>query len=104
MAGDPGAKGLRRLRRVHDRRAATNLHQEQAKPKKTGYTPAYYRMLYKRITGWALVVLGLLVGGTHVITHLGYFQVLPNVALQDWVMGYPVAGALVLGGVILLGT
>ena len=51
MAGDPGVKGLRRLRRVHDRRAATNLHQEQAKPKKTGYTPAYYRMLYKRITG-----------------------------------------------------
>lgn len=104
MASDPEAKGLRRLRRAGARRTATNLHQEQTKPKKTAYTPEYYRMLYKRIAGWALVFLGVLVAGSHVVTHLGYFQVLPNVALQDWVMGYPVAGILVVVGIILLGT
>lgn len=103
MASDPETKGLRRLRRVRARRSATNLHREQTKRKKTAYTPAYYWMLYKRIAGWALVSLGVLVAGSHVITHLGYFQVLPNVALQDWVMGYPMAGVLVVGGIILLG-
>lgn len=101
MASDPEAKGLRRLRRVRTRRDATNLHREQAKPKKTAYTPAYYRQLYKRIAGWVLVSLGLLVGGSHVITHLGYFQVLPSVGGQDLLMGYPMAGLLVVGGIIL---
>ncbi|MGH3775988.1 MAG: hypothetical protein ACRDRR_09695 [Pseudonocardiaceae bacterium] len=102
MAGDPEAKGLRRLRRVRARRHATNLHREQAKPHKTAYTPAYYRLLYKRIAGWALVSLGLLVGGSHVITHLGNFQVLPSAGLQDLLMGYPMAGILSIGGIILL--
>lgn len=102
MASDPEAKGLRRLRRVRTRRNATNLHREQTKPKKTAYTPAYYRQLYKRIAGWALVSLGLLVGGSHVITHLGSFQVLPTVGLQDLLVGYPMAGLLFVGGIILL--
>ncbi|MCA1708808.1 MAG: hypothetical protein LC808_38230 [Actinobacteria bacterium] len=102
MASNPEAKGLRRLRRVRTCRDATNVHREQAKPKKTAYTPAYYRQLYKRIAGWALVGLGLLVGGSHVITHLGYFQLLPSVGLQDLLMGYPLAGLLILGGIILL--
>jgi len=102
MANEPAEKGLRRLRRVRARRTATNLRREQAKPRQTAYTPAYYRQLYKRIAGWVLVGLGLLVGGSHVITHLGYFQVLPRVGLQDLLMGYPMAGILVIGGVILL--
>lgn len=102
MADNPEAKGLRRLRRVRTRRNAANLHREQTKPKKTAYTPAYYRQLYLRIAGWALVSLGVLVGGSHVVTHLGYFQVLPNVGFQDLLMGYPVAGVLVIGGIVLL--
>jgi hypothetical protein len=104
MADDPAAKGLRRLRRVRARRNATNLHRGQTKPKKTAYTPAYYRQLYKRIAGWTLAALGLLVAGSHVVTHLGHFQVLPRVGLQDLVMGYPMAGLLFLGGIVLLGS
>ncbi len=42
--------------------------------------------------------------GSHVVTHLGYFQVLPNVGMQDLLMGYPVAGILFLAGIILLGS
>lgn len=104
MASDPEMKGLRRLRRVRTRRNATNLHREQTKPKKTPYTPAYYRQLYKRMAGWVLVSLGLLVAGSHVITHLGYFQVLPSAGWQDLLMGYPMGGVLFVGGVILLST
>ena len=104
MASDPEVKGLRRLRRGRTRHDAAHLHREQAKPKKISYTPTYYRQLYRRIAGWILVGLGLLVAGSHAVTHLGGFQVLPRVELQDWVMGYPVAGILVVGGVILLGT
>jgi hypothetical protein len=103
MASDPEAKGLRRLRRARNRRDATNRHREQAKPKKTAYTPAYYRQLYRRIAGWSLAGVGLLVAGSHVITHLGYFQVLPRVELQDLLMGYPMAGVLFVAGIILLG-
>ena len=104
MVSDREAKGLRRLRRLRVRRDTTNLHREQTKPKKTAHTPAYYRQLYRRITGWIFVSLGLLVAGSHVVTHLGGFQVLPRVELQDWLMGYPVAGIIFLGGIILLST
>lgn len=102
MADNPEAKGFRRFRRLRTRRHATNLHQEQAKPRKTAYTPAYYRQLYKRTGGWALIGLGLLLGGSHVITHLGAFSVLPRAGLQDLLMGYPMAGIIVIGGIALL--
>jgi hypothetical protein len=50
-----------------------------------------------------LVVLGIVVGGAHVVTHLGFFQVFTSAGLQDVVMGYPTAGALVVTALILLG-
>jgi len=102
VASDPQARWARWLRRVRRRRTACNLYEEARKPRKTQYTPVYYQRLRKQIAGRALVGLGLLVGGSHVITHLGYFQVLPSAGWQDLVMGYPMAGVLVVAGVVLL--
>lgn len=103
MASDPKARWAR-LRRVRRRRTAGALYEEEHKPRKAQFTPVYYQRLRKQVSGWVLVGLGLLVGGSHVITHLGYFQVLPSVRWQDLVMGYPMAGVLVVAGGVLLST
>ena len=67
------------------------------------YTAAYRRHRRRRALGWVLAGLGVVVGGAHVVTHLGYFQVLPSLGLQDVVMGYPTAGGLVVAALVLLG-
>jgi len=66
------------------------------------YTPAYYRYRRKKMAGWMLVGLGLLVAGSHLVTHLGYFTVMSPPLLQDAVMGYPTAAVLAFIGVVLL--
>lgn len=104
VRNDPDSKGVRRLRRTRASSTADNLFEEERRPRKTQYTPVYYRRLRKQIARWVLVGLGLLVGGSHVITHLGSFQVLPSTGWQDLVMGYPMAGILVLAGIVLLST
>lgn len=67
------------------------------------YTKAYRRHRRRLAFGWALVVLGVLVGAAHVVTHLGYFRVFTSAGLQDLVMGYPTAGVLVVTALVLLG-
>jgi len=66
------------------------------------YTPAYYRHRRKKMAGWVLVAIGLLVAGSHLVTHLGYFTVMSPPLLQDAVMGYPTAAVLAFIGVVLL--
>jgi hypothetical protein len=84
-ARNPGAQWWRSVRRRDCR--AGDLHREHQRQKPTR-APAYRRWLATRITGYTLAVLGLVIGATHVITHLGYFQVLPVVGWQDLAMGY----------------
>lgn len=102
MASDRQAKWVRRLRRLWRSRTVSNFHDDGRKPRKTQYTPGYYRRLRKQVAGWVLVGLGVLVGTSHVVTHLGYFQVLPRAGMQDLLMGYPMAGVLVVAGIALL--
>lgn len=104
MHNDPDSKGMRRLRRTRASTTADNLFEEERRPRKTQYTPAYYRRLRKQIAGWVLVGLGVVMAGSHVITHLGSFQVLPSTGWQDLLLGYPMAGILVLAGIVLLST
>lgn len=102
MARNPEARWRRFVRRRELQRAG-DLHREHQRRQKPTRTPAYRRWVATRITGYTLVVLGLVVGATHVVTHLGYFGVLPVVGWQDLAMGYPMAGALFIAGVVVLG-
>lgn len=56
----------------------------------------------RRFLAYALMALGAIVGGSHVLEHAGAFRLLPNPALQDIILGYPTAGVLVVVGLMML--
>jgi hypothetical protein len=65
----------------------------------------YKRRQRQKVIGWALLGVALAVAVSHFFEHLKMPNLLPFVSsgLQDVVAGYPVAIALLLVGVILLG-
>lgn len=56
----------------------------------------------RRLLAYTLMALGVLVAGSHILEHLGAFQLLPNPTLQDLVLGYPTGGLLVVVGLAML--
>lgn len=104
----------RRQRRRRDREVAANLHQANLQStrnvdqtRQQGVRPAttraYRRQMIIRLVGWSLAVVGLLMAGAHVIEHLGAYQVMPTLAMRDLLIGYPMAGLLIIAGVVVLG-
>jgi len=55
----------------------------------------------KRIAGFVLVGIGVVMALTHIGAHLGNLTFLPTSGLQDLLIGYPMAAMLFLAGVIL---
>lgn len=76
---------------------ATQTAQARAKARKL--TPASYAR--RRVIGWTLVVLGVIVFVQHLISHAGFFTLISR-GWDDLVAGYPLAGVLGLGGALLL--
>ncbi len=56
----------------------------------------------RRFLAYGLMALGVLIAGSHVLEHAGIFQLLPNPALQDILLGYPTGGILVVVGLAML--
>jgi hypothetical protein len=54
-----------------------------------------------RLGGAALVLIGAVMGIAHVFEHLGAFRLLAP-GWQDLLLGYPMAGLLVISGLVLL--
>ncbi len=73
----------------------TQVAQEKAEKK---MTPEQYTR--RRIFGWALVALAVLVGVTHWLAHLGALY--EDSGLYDLTIGYPTAGLLGIAGAIVL--
>ncbi len=67
---------------------------------KSLYTIEYQRERRRRIAGWVLVAVGAAMAVIHMITHLGRLRI---IGLQDLLIGYPMAGVLILGGFLLVG-
>lgn len=67
----------------------------------TMYTPAYRRQRRLRAGGWLLVGTGATMAIVHVFTHLGRLRI---VGYQDLLLGYPMAGVLILAGFIVVGS
>jgi hypothetical protein len=67
---------------------------------KSLYTIEYQRERRRRIAGWLLVAIGAVMAVIHMITHLGRLRI---IGLQDLLIGYPMAGVLILGGFLLVG-
>lgn len=57
----------------------------------------------RRIAGWALVGLGVLVLVTHWLAHLGIRPIPLTMGWQDVLIGYPMGGVLLVIAAIILG-
>lgn len=73
----------------------TQVEQERAEKK---LTPKQYAR--RRAFGWSLVVVGVVVGVSHWVAHLGVLY--DDKPLWDLLIGYPTAGLFGIGGAIVL--
>lgn len=55
----------------------------------------------RQIWGVGLLILGAVVFLQHLVSHMGFYTVLPG-SLDDLLIGYPTAGVLVLAGLLLV--
>lgn len=101
----PKASRSGRERRRRSREVADNLRQESVKAERatTSFTAQYRQYRRRRVLAVALVVLGSVVIVTHVMVHLADITWLPTTGLQDLATGYPVGGALIVLGLVVLG-
>jgi hypothetical protein len=91
------APSRRRDKSAEARARETQAAQKQAETRKM--TLAAYRRW--RILGWTLVGMGVIVGVQHLISHLGVFNLI-SPGVDDIVVGYPMAGALGVAGILVL--
>jgi len=89
----------RRGRRLQQERAARGPS-SRLRPQKVGYTEAYRRWRLARAGGIVLIAVGIVMAVVHIGAHLGDFTLLP---LQDLLIGWPMAGVLVIFGLVLAG-
>lgn len=57
----------------------------------------------RRVLGWTLVGVAVLIGVVHWVAHIGYRPVPLSMGAQDLVMGYPAAALLGVVAVVILG-
>ncbi len=93
--GNPRAKRRDKPRETQARE--TQAAQKQAEARKL--SPAAYTR--RRVLGWSVVSLGVLIGVQHVMHHMGFFTLI-SPGWDDLVAGYPLAGLLGIAGAILL--
>ena len=77
----------------------TQAAQERATQRKQISLRAYQ---FRRALGWGLVGLGITVGVSHWLSHIGLWG-FASQGLMDLVAGYPMAGLLGIAGAIVLG-
>jgi hypothetical protein len=78
-------------------RETQTAQQKAASVKKL--SPAAF--MRRRILGWSLVGLAVLVGVSHLVEHLGFFS-FASQGVEDLLAGYPMAFLLGIIGVIIL--
>lgn len=87
----------KKRKKSRERRARETQVAQQSAEKKS-ITPEQY--MRRRVFGWGLVTLAVLVGVSHWLAHLGALY--QDTGLWDLTIGYPMAGALgVMGAVVL---
>ncbi|MGH2660834.1 MAG: hypothetical protein ACRDHS_14530 [Actinomycetota bacterium] len=91
------ARPRRRDKTAEARARETQASQREAETKKL--TLAQYRR--RRVIGWTLVALGVVLFAQHLVHHMGVFT-LVSPGVDDLIAGYPLAGILAVGGAILL--
>lgn len=87
-----------RKRSITAQQQTSERHVAQQKSEAKKLTPEQY--MRRRVFGWTLVALGVVVGVTHWLAHLGVLY--EDKAIWDLTIGYPTAGILGVAGAIVL--
>ncbi len=88
---------LRRRAKQEHRAADTRVQQVQAEMRR-----AFRRQRRRKVWAGALVTTGAIIGVSHWLQHLGAYTLL-DPGLADLLIGYPMSGALIVAGLIVLG-
>ena len=94
----PGRGAQRRGKARSARAHAAKREQDEA----TQRREAWEQRRRRRITAYGLMALGLVIAGAHVLEHAGAFHLLPNPTLEDFLIGYPTGGILLVIGLAML--
>ena len=89
----------RRRRKATDAVARRTQAQQARAAEAKKITMAQYRL--RRAVGWTLVAVGVFIGVSHWIGHLGYFHV-ASPGVEDLLIGYPTAALIAIAGSIVL--
>lgn len=92
----PRRGGSRRSRRTDPAAAAQRARQREMDRQLRTWTP-------RRIVGWLVAVIAVLVAAVHWIAHLGYPVLPAPMGWQDLLVGYPTAALLGVVAAIILG-
>jgi hypothetical protein len=92
-----GRSGVKRRDKAAEARARETRAAQRRAEEGKGTLPAYRR---RRLLGWSLVTLGVIVGVQHFISHLGVYSLI-SPGVDDLMAGYPLAGFLGMAGVIV---
>ena len=94
------------LRRKQDkgaeRAAAAEREAAAAEEWRRNFSRAVRRYEWRQRIGWALLGLSVVMFLTHILEHTGDINLFSR-KIEDWVIGFPMAGALLLIGAICLG-
>ena len=91
----PRSRGRQKIQTTRARQAQAT--QRQAEKKKLSY--AQYRR--RRVLGWSLVTLGVLLAVSHWLQHVQLYTLVPQ-GVADLLLGYPMAALLGVGGAMVL--
>lgn len=94
-----------RRRRAHEeeRSRIGAAEKQAAEERATEMRLAFARHRRTKVLGWSLLGLAVMVAVSHALDHGGAFHIFSNQGLEDLTVGYPMAGLLALGAVVLLG-
>jgi hypothetical protein len=90
-----------RQNRLQVRQMTSDLRQEaDAQQRAADFARRYRRWVLRRISGYCLGGLGVVIILVHVVMHLGNITVIP---LQDLLIGYPTGAVFIVVGLIIGG-
>lgn len=92
----------RRTRRARKRRNAVTSAEAQRAARQREIDRQLRVWTPRRIVGWALAGVAVLVGVAHWVAHLGYRPIPLSMGWQDLLIGYPMAGLLGIAAAISL--
>lgn len=88
-------------RRAEDKAARAHAAQRQ-QDESAGRRDEWEKRRRRRFTAYFLMALGVLVAGSHVLSHAGLFQLMQNSTMEDFLIGYPTGGIRVVVGLVML--